>query len=223
MTDMYGLPTPTEVRRPLPKAQLYRKFGLKQRQRDAFDADVARMDFVNLVAPSSLPAIPEGNEVKAVFVIDVELKRPDYDTGNIALIAKLIPQRIIFALRHGGKVRFAVYHTKLFTSRWQDADSAVIALSGLDLDAAWQNMVTAIAGMEIAEGNSLTEQIRIDERRGKTLRLIASLERKMAVTKQPRRKRELFEQLKKQKSLLDPDDGHMDIPEADADDEIPDA
>ncbi len=85
------------------------------------------------------------------------------------------------------------------------------------------HMLTAIAGMEIAEGNSLTEQIRIDERRGKTLRLIASLERQMAVAKQPRRKRELFGQLRKLKSLLDPNDGHMDIPEADADDEIPDA
>lgn len=197
---MYGLPPSTEVKRPLPKAQLYKKYELKQAQRDAFDADIARMDFVNWIAPHSLPAIPEGNEVKAIFVIDVELKRSGYDARNIAFVAKLIPQHIIFALRHGGKVRLAVYHTKLFTTRWQDIDSANITLSGLNLDAAWQNMVTAIADMEIAEGNSLTEQIRIDEQHGKTLRQIASLEKQMAATKQPRRKRELFEQLKKLKA-----------------------
>ena len=108
---MLGLPQSTEINRPLPKAQLYKKFELKQAQRDAFDADVARMEIVNFIAPQSLPGIAEGVEVKAVFVVDVELKRHDYDTKNITLISKLIPHRIFFALRHEDKVQLAVYHT----------------------------------------------------------------------------------------------------------------
>lgn len=64
---MLGLPQSTEVKRPMPKAQLYKKFELKQTQRDAFDADVARMEIVNFIAPQSLPGIAEGTEVKAGF------------------------------------------------------------------------------------------------------------------------------------------------------------
>lgn len=199
---MLGLPQSTEVIRPMPKAQLYKKFELKQPQRDAFDADIARMEIVNFIAPQSLPGISEGTEVKAVFVVDVELKRFDYDTKNILLISKLIPHRIIFALRHEDKVQLAVYHTKLFTAPWQSLDSASVNLSGLNLDAVWQNIVAFVGELEVAEGNTLTEQIRIDEERTKLMCQIESLERQMRSNAQPRRQRELYSKLKKLKSLL---------------------
>lgn len=199
---MLGLPQSTEVKRPLPKAQLYKKFELKQTQRDAFDADIARMDFVNLIAPQTLPAISDGNEVKAIFVVEVELKRSNYATKNIALIAKLIPQQIVFALRYGDKVQLALYHTKLFTSPWYEVESATLNIDGLNLVAVWQNLVTTIADMEIANGNSLTEQIKEDEQRAKTLKQIALLEKEMRYTSQTRRQRELYSQIKQLKSKL---------------------
>lgn len=199
---MLGLPQSTEVNRPLPKAQLYKKFELKQAQRDAFDANVARMEIVNFIAPQSLPGIAEGTEARAVFVVDVELKRHDYDTKNIILIAKLIPHRIIFALRHEDKVQLAVYHTKLFTGPWQSIQTSNLMLSGLNLDAVWQNIVAYIGELEVADGNSLTEQIRVDEERARLVRKIESLERLMRTTSQPRRQRELHSEIKKLKSNL---------------------
>lgn len=202
---MLGLPQSTEMTRLLPKAQLYKKFELKQAQRDAFDADIARMEIVNFIAPQSLPGIAEGTEVKAVFVANVELKRSDYDTKNIILIAKLIPHRIIFALRHEDKVQLAVYHTKLYTAPWQHLTpnaSSLIPLKGLNLDTVWQNIVAFVGELEVAEGNSLTEQIRVDEERTRLMRQIESLERQMRSTSQPRRQRELYSEIKKLKSLL---------------------
>lgn len=199
---MLGLPQSTELNRPMPKAQLYKKFELKQAQRDAFDADVARMEIVNFIAPQSLPGIAEGSEVKAVFVVDVELKRHDYDIKNIILIAKLIPHRIIFALRHEDKVQLAVFHTKLFTGPWQSLQASNLTLSGLNLDTVWQNIVAFIGKMEIGDGNSLTEQVRVYEERERLIRQIESLERLMRSTSQPRRQRELYAEIKKLKSLL---------------------
>ena len=199
---MLGLPQSTELNRLLPKAQLYKKFELKQAQRDAFDADVARMEIVNVIAPCSLPGVAEGTEVKAVFVVDVELKGHDYDTKNIILIAKLIPHRIIFALRHEDKVQLAVYHTKLFTGPWQSLQASNLTLSGLNLDALWQNFVAFVGELEVADGNSLTEQIRVDEERARLVRQIESLERLMRSTSQPRRQRELYAEIKNLKTLL---------------------
>lgn len=199
---MLGLPQSTEVNRPMPKAQLYKKFELKQAQRDAFDADVARMEIVNVIAPQSLPGVAEGSEIKAVFVVDVELKRSDYDTKNIILIAKLIPHRIIFALRHEDKVQFAVYHTKLFTGPWQSLQTSNLTLSGLNLDAVWQNIVAYIGELEVAEGKSLREQIRLDEEHARLVNQIEALERQMRSTSQPRRQRELYSEIKKLKLNL---------------------
>ena len=96
----------------------------------------------------------------------------------------------------------AVYHSKLFTSSWKAIDDFTLPLTGLNLESVWENIVSSIGQFSIEEDKSLSEQIKIDEEREKLLRQIATLERQMNATKQPRRKRELFVELQKLKSLL---------------------
>lgn len=199
---MLNLPQSTEVRRPIPKAQLYKRFDWKPSQRESFDGDVSRLDFVNWIATRTLPAIAEGVEVKEIFVIEVSLKSRDFDTKSIVLLAKSIPQRVIYLLRFENEAMLAVYHSKLFTAPWQSLDSATVALSGLNLDAVWQSLVSSIGQFSVEQENSLSEQIKADEERDKLLRQIAALERQMNATKQPRRKRELFLELQKLKQLF---------------------
>lgn len=198
---MLSLPTTTEVKRPLPKAQLYKRFDWKPSQRESFDGDVSRLDFVNWIAPRTLPAIAEGNEVKEIFVIEVSLKSRDFDQKNIVLLAKSIPQRVIYLLRFEDEVMLAVYHAKLFTAPWQSLDSATVELSGLNLDAVWQSIVSSIGQFSVEQNKSLTEQIKIDSDRTKIEKQIASLEKQLYTTKQPRRKRELFDEIRKLKKL----------------------
>lgn len=199
---MLGLPQSTEVKRSLPKAQLYRQFDWKPAWRDAFDAEVSHLDFVHWIAPKTVPAIAAGAEVKEIFVIEVSLKSRDFDTKSIVLLAKSIPQRVIYLLRFEDEAMLAVYHSKLFTAPWQSLDSATVALSGLNLDAVWQSLVSSIGQFSVEQENSLTEQIKVDEEHDQLLRQIAALEHKMNATKQPRRKRELFLELQILKGLL---------------------
>lgn len=196
---MLGLPQSTEVKRPLPKAQLYKRFDWKPSQRDSFDDDVSHLDFVNWISPRTLPAIAEGAEVKEIFVIEVLLKTHDFDIKNIVLLAKSIPQCVIYLLRFENKAIISVYHSKLFAAPWQSLDSATVELVGLNLDAMWQSIVSSIGQFSVEHDKSLTEQIKADEEREKLLRQIAALERLMNTTKQPRRKRELFLEIQKLK------------------------
>lgn len=194
---MYGLPLSTERKRQLPKKAIYAKFELKPAQRDSFDADISRIDIVAVVSSATIPALSEGVEVKGVYVVDVQMKRREYDAKNILLLTRLIAQHMIFALRHEDQVQFAIFHAKLFTTAWQPVEQATLPLSGLNLDVVWENIVKAIGQIEVADGRTLTEQIADDDQRAKLLAQIATLERKMANEKQPRRKREHFEQIKK--------------------------
>lgn len=196
---MLGLPQSTEVKRPLPKAQLYKRFDWKPSQRDSFDGDVSRLDFINWIAPRTLPAIAEGTEIKEIFVIEVLLKSRDFNHNNIVLLAKSIPQRVVYLVRFEEEYRLAVYHTKLFITDWQSISniSSLLIINGLNLDAVWQAIVSSIGQFSVEQENSLTEQIKVDEEREKLLRQIAALERQMNATKQPRRKRELFLELQK--------------------------
>ena len=220
LTPNLGLPESTRVKRSLPKAQLYKRFDWKPSQRDSFDGEVSRLDFVNWIAPRTLPAIAEGAEVKEIFVIEVSLKNRDYDPKNIILIAKSIPQRVIYLLRFEDEAMLAVYYTRLFLTPWQHAVGMSLQLRGLNLDMVWENIVRGIGNIPLvgtslcdvsnadtsqvqhAEGMSLQDQIVADEQRAKIKRQIAALERQMNATKQPRRKRELFLELQKLKTLL---------------------
>ena len=116
---MYGLPQTTEIKRQLPKKAIYAKFDLKPLQRESFDVDIARIDIVAVVNPTTVPAVGEGAEIKEFYVLAVQLKQRDFDAKNIALLTKLIPRKIVFALHYEEEVQFAVYHTKLITSEWQ--------------------------------------------------------------------------------------------------------
>ena len=199
---MFGLPESTEVKRALPKAQLYKKFELKQSQRDAFDKDIARLDFTHMISAQTLPAISAGEDVKAIFVVEVELKNSEYDTNNIILVSKLIPQKIIFALRFEDQIQFAVFQTKLFSSTWLPVTVAELVLSGINLDMIWQNLVSSIGSFQVNDGNSLKEQIIEDDRKAKIKRQIETLEKQMRSTTQPRRQREIYAEIKKIKALL---------------------
>ena len=196
---MYGLPKSTEVKKPLPKTNIYQKYQFSAAQRLLIDTSVARLDFVNAIISATLPAVAEGTEVKGIFVVDVELKRSDFDSKAISLIAKAIPQRIIFALRYADKVRFAAYHTKFFLSEWQQVSDACLPLTGLNFDMVWSNLISSIGNFVIEQDNSLTEQIKIDEEKQKLQQQIANLERRMNATKQPRRKCELYNAIKRLK------------------------
>ena len=199
---MYNLPPSTACKRQLPKKAIYAKFDLKSAQRESFDADIARIDIVAVVSSSTVPALGEGASVKEFYVLDVQMKRKEYDAKNILLLTRLIDQNMVFALRYEEQVQLAIFYTKLFTTAWQPAVQAVLPLSGLNVDAVWENIVKEIGRIDVVEGNTLEEQIAEDERRDKLLTQIATLERKMANEKQPRRKRGYFEQIKKLKGEI---------------------
>lgn len=199
---MLNLPKSTEVKKQLPKKAIYAKFNLKSSLRECFDADIARIDIVAVISTATLPALGVSEELGECYVLAVQLKRKEYDSKNIVLLTKLIPQRMVFALQFGEQTQFAVYHSKLITSDWQPTESAMLPVSGLNLDAVWENMVKHIGQIEVGYGNTLAEQIAADDQRNKLLAQIAALEKKMAKEKQPRRKRELYLQVKRLKLKL---------------------
>ena len=103
------------------------------------------------------------------------------------------------ALEFENEVQIAVYHTKLFKTDWQPIDTATVTLNGLHLDSVYVNLITQIGNFEIEEGRVLDEQIASDEQKAKIEREIARLERMARNEKQPKKKFELVQQIKKLK------------------------
>ena len=200
---MLGLPQATETNKPLPKTLVYKQFALTAQQRDHFDADISRMAVVNVVSPDTVPALAVGESIKSFYVLAVSLKRKDYDAKSIILLAKLIPQHLLFALQCDGETQLAVFQEKLFVSPWHNtANLPVLSLNGLNLDRVWDNIVTTVGSFSIQGENTLKEQIQQDEAQAKLCKQIELLEKRCRQEKQPRRKAELFEELKRLKAKI---------------------
>ena len=199
---MYGLPHTTEIRKQLPKKAIYAKFELKPAQRDGFDADVSRIDIVAVISPTTVPAFASGEIIKEFYVLDVQLKKKDYDEKNIAMLSKLIPQNILFSLQYEDEIQLAVYHTKLIKSDWKSKADIEIRLSGLNLDTVWENIIKDIGEIHVREGKTLTEQIQEDERLRVLKRQIEELERKCRTEKQPRKRLELYNRMQELKKNI---------------------
>lgn len=199
---MYGLPHTTEIRKQLPKKAIYAKFELKPAQRDGFDADVSRIDIVAVVSPTTVPAVAAGEDIKEFYVLAVQLKWKEYDEKNIAMLSKLIPQNILFALQYEEQTQLAIYHTKLIRSDWKSTDETSISLIGLNLDTVWENIIKTIGEIQVQEGKTLTEQIADDEEQKKIKVQIQSLQKQLDKEKQFNKQIEINAKIKTLKKQL---------------------
>lgn len=199
---MLGLPKATELHKQLPKKAIYAKFQINAAARGKIDADISRITIANEISPARVH-IAEGEQVKAFFVLQVALKRKDFDERTIATISKLIPQNMLLVLECGEEAKLAIYHTKLMQTDWQPKDSFSVELKGLNLDAVWENIIVQVGGVQIESGNTLDEQIEIDNRRQRLDKEIARLDKLARREKQPKKKFELAQQINGLKKELE--------------------
>ena len=171
-------------------------------QKDRFDADISKITIVNEVSANTT-IIPAGETVKSFYVLLISLKTRDYDERNIISLSKLIPQNMLMVLEFEDKCRLAVYRTKLLQSAWKKTADCTVQLSGTNLDAVWENIVTQVGDITVEEGNSLNEQIAVDDERAKLEKEIAKLEKLARAEKQPKKKFELAKQVKILKQNLE--------------------
>ena len=199
---MFQLPPATAINKPLYKKAVFEKFNLKATERDRFDADISRMALVARVSSATVPALTKGKEIEGFYVLQVALKRKDYDSKNILMLQKLIPQKMVFAMQYDEQTQFCIFHTRLQQSEWIPTDETSIPLQGLTLDDVWNNIVATIGGLDVQAEESIEEQIIHREQQEKLLRQIESLEKQCRTERQTRRKYELHQQITKLKEKL---------------------
>ena len=194
---MLGLPRATEIKKIITKKKVYEHFGMEMSadRRKSFDGDIARITVMNEVSPVSVN-LAAGDEVKAFFVVLVQLRQKEFDRQNIAFIAKMFGQKLLIVLEYEEQQRLAIWQMKLMMGEWTSPDSLHIELTGLDLDTVWAHAVAGIAGIELQRGGTLNEQIALQEKREKLKKEIAKLEKLAWAEKQPKKKFELVQKVK---------------------------
>lgn len=195
---MLGLPKATELNKKLPKTAVYAKFQMDAAEKAKIDADISRITIVNEVSATKVNIAP-GEKVQAFFVLQVVLKRREFNERTLIVLSKLIPQNMVLLLEYDGQAKLAVYHTKLLQTPWKDPDSLSLAVEGLTMDAVWENVIVQIGGIQVQEGNTLDQQIAQDEQKAKLEKEIARLQKQLWAEKQPKKKFELMQKINRLK------------------------
>lgn len=193
---MLGLPSGTELSKQLPKTAIYKKFNMNSAAKERFDADISRITITAEISTATTN-IPKGESISSIYVLLVTLKRKDFEERTISQVSKLIDQNMLLVLEFEGKYKLAIFHTKLIQSDWQNSEDCMINIKGLNLDAVWENLIVQVGDIEIAEENTLDEQIVIDEQKAKLQKEIARLEKQARAEKQPKKKFELVQMINK--------------------------
>lgn len=199
---MLNLPEITELHKPLPKTQIYKKFQFSNAQQTKFDADISRIDIVNEVSLRTIPSIQQGKKINSIYVLRVTLKTKDYDSKNIEKISKIIPQNLVFALQYEEEIQLAVFCEKIFTTSWIHETKAKLELKGLNFDEVWENIIKQIEGGEWDSNLSLSENIKLKEKKEKLQKQIDVLKKKMKNEKQFNRQIEIKAEIRRLEAMI---------------------
>ena len=199
---MLGLPKATELNKKLPKTAVYAKFQMNTAEKAKIDADISRITIVNEVSASKVNIAP-GEKVQAFFVLQVVLKRREFNERTLIVLSKLIPQNMVLLLEYDGQAKLAVYHTKLLQTPWSDPETLSLAINGLNMDAVWENVIVQIGGIQVQEGNTLDQQLAQDDQKAKLEKEIACLQKQLWAEKQPKKKFEIVQRINTLKVKLD--------------------
>lgn len=201
---MFNLPKSTEIRKNIFKKTIYDTFPdeLSGKKKGNFDKEISKITITNEISEQSVN-IPKAEDITAIFVVKIDLKKKEYQDSNIILISKLFGQNLLLALNYEGEYRLAIYENKLLVGDWKKEEDISLKIQGLNLKKVWENLVTQVADIEIEKSNTLEEQIKIEDEKERLEKLIARTEKKAKKELQAKKKLELFKEIKEYKKKLE--------------------
>lgn len=203
---MLNFPKQAEVNKFLPKEKLLGSLSLRPALKESLKNDVRRFTITHELSPKSLN-IPKGEQVAAVFVLEVALKRQEIDYRLFETLARQNKQHLLFVLLHEGGGQLAVFYGKLYKTGWMKDEDLNLAISGLNFDEVWDGFVAQVA-LEAPQSAAPTalpvaQQLARQEEAAKLQREIERLELRARSEKQPKKKFELVGQIDEMKKRLE--------------------
>lgn len=209
---MLGLPSTTAFDKKIPKQKFYDNLSVSPSLKRVFVEQIQSIIWTNKIAPTTIN-INSGSEVTEIEVFKITLSSDKLDESALRQMDKQIPYHILFVLEYndkyqiwigfkessGGDNAFKVnsyYHTE-----WTEENNLQINLEGLDMDSVYENLVRSI-GNFMKTDTSLNEQITNNEEMLKLQKQIEQLESKARREKNPRKKFELVQKIKKLEETL---------------------
>ena len=203
---MIDFPASTIVRRRLPKEAFYKHLPLSVALKQKFVSDVDRITVENSLTKGNLN-LEKDSEIREIMLLSISLKKQDFDGKIVEAIARQNPHKLIFLLVYDAERQLAVYHSKLYRTKWMKENNLSLTLAGNTLDEIWDDLVRQIAVSSEAvlkqEGQTIDEQLKTQDEINRLNKLITKTETAAWKEQQPKKRFELYTELQKYKEQLE--------------------
>jgi hypothetical protein len=203
---MIDFPASTIVRRRLPKEAFYKHLPLSAALKQKFVSDVDRITVENSLTKGNLN-LEKDSEIREIMLLSISLKKQDFDGKIVEAIARQNPHKLIFLLVYDAERQLAVYHSKLYRTKWMKENNLSLTLAGNTLDEIWDDLVRQIAVSSEAvlkqEGQTIDEQLKTQDEIDRLNTLIKRIEAAAWKEQQPKKKFELYTRLQEYKKQLE--------------------
>lgn len=204
---MINFPEATQIHKRLPKEAFYKRLDISTALKDKFISDVDRIFIENSLTMENLNLSQE-SEVKEILLLSISLKKKEFDGKIIEAIARQNSHELIFLLSFEEERQLAVFHGKLYRSRWMPENEISLYAQGFSLEEIRDGFIEQIALTE-ERPEAVTDSMTIDQRLGlqekivKLEKLVNKTESAVWKEIQPNKRFSLYQKLQKYKKELE--------------------
>jgi hypothetical protein len=203
-------PSSTIFNHRIPKTKFYENLDIDSTIKRLFINQIDTIIWQNKLSASTLN-VEKGELVEEIEVFLITLNQAEINTKILRIIDENIPYHILFLLKYEDTIKIAIAYKEMsagqglnkvlryFITDSQPENEAGVSLSGLSMDALYENLIRQIAGDKLPwkDGDSLREVVLRAEKWEEIDKHIAILQGKMHNEKQFNRQVELHEEIKR--------------------------
>lgn len=202
---MLGLPSTVLVGKTMPKKLFYEFLATTAAVKDEFVRLIMRIDMVASIKEETLH-IPAGGEVNEIDVLGLCLRAGDGEGAEVPyaaidLIAKSVPNKVLFACEANGTVKLLVRRDRLYETTWLPCGEASVELRGTTLAEVWDSLSSQVVfgdGSPIDFAGRVKRKTRIEALQSE----LAAVNKKRKNEKQIAKRNALFDRAREIKREL---------------------
>jgi hypothetical protein len=199
----------------MPKEKFYTHLDISVAIRQSFINDIDQIIWQNKLSATTLN-LAQGSFVKEIALLEVKLKKQNYDKELFQFISRNIKLYIVFLLKYELQAQLLIHYKEpvanrpdtfkiieTYTTGWMSEQAINLTISGLNLDVVYHNFIQQIGKIEYSyESLEFSDKIALNIEKKKVERQIAMLQSKLRNEPQFNKQLEIQDKIKKLRNSL---------------------
>jgi hypothetical protein len=211
---VFNLPEKTIYNKKIPKNKLYEKIKANTKLKNKFINQIDYILWKHKLSKQTINIEPT-DEIQEMQIFEVYLKQKYLDKEVLESIDRVIPYPILYVLKYQEQAKLVIAYKErnkndenkfvidsYYESAWQDLNEISLHLTGLNLQAVYEQVIRGLISVDVNKNESIKITIQKQKQINSLEKEIIRLEAKVKNEKQFNKKVKLNIQLQKKKNEL---------------------